>query len=114
MSPAMTIVMKALAGGVLVVVFALISEVLKPKEFAGLFAAAPSVAVASLAVTWADRGAPGATTAALGMIAGGVAMAVYCVVGVYAVRRWRAKAGSIAAAPVWFLVAFGAYMVFLR
>ena len=34
---------KFLAGGALVVLFALISEMFEPKRFAGIFAAAPSI-----------------------------------------------------------------------
>jgi hypothetical protein len=36
-----------MAGGALVVAFALLSETLKPKRFAGLFSAAPAVALAA-------------------------------------------------------------------
>ncbi len=38
-------------GGAMVSVFAIIGDVLKPKSFAGLFGAAPSVALATLAMT---------------------------------------------------------------
>jgi hypothetical protein len=48
--------LKAIAGGVLVVLFALLGEGLRPKWFAGLFAAAHSVALASLLVTVIDKG----------------------------------------------------------
>jgi hypothetical protein len=41
---------KALCGGALVLAFAALSESLKPKRFAGILAAAPSVAVAGLVV----------------------------------------------------------------
>ena len=37
-----------LIGGVVVSVFAIVGDVLKPKSFAGLFGAAPSVALATL------------------------------------------------------------------
>jgi hypothetical protein len=42
----MQILIRFLIGGAVVSVFALIGDVLKPKSFAGLFGAAPSVAVA--------------------------------------------------------------------
>jgi hypothetical protein len=41
-------VLRFLIGGTIVSVFALIGDVLKPKGFAGLFGAAPSVALATL------------------------------------------------------------------
>ncbi len=47
---------KALAGGGLVVAFALLSEALSPKRFAGLFSAAPAVALAGLSVVLLDKG----------------------------------------------------------
>ena len=53
---AAVIAIKALLGGSMVTAFAVIGHVLRPKWFAGLFAAAPSVAVASLAVTVIDKG----------------------------------------------------------
>jgi hypothetical protein len=55
---------KALFGGCLVVAFALLGHVLRPKWFAGLFAAAPSVAIASLVVTVLDKGHHEASLAA--------------------------------------------------
>ena len=43
------IVLRFFIGGLIVSVFSLISDLLKPKTFAGLFGAAPSVALATLA-----------------------------------------------------------------
>src|SRR2546430_7314013 len=93
--------LRAVLGGVVVVLFALASEGLKPKEFAGLFAAAPSVALAGLLLTGLKDGNAGLRLAATGMIAGAVGMTVYCIVGVYAVRRWHAKLGALMAFPAW-------------
>jgi hypothetical protein len=42
------ILVKSLAGGSLVVAFAVLSETLSPKRFAGSFPAAPSVGIAGL------------------------------------------------------------------
>ena len=39
-----------LVGGVVVSAFAMLSDVLRPKSFAGLFGAAPSVALATLGI----------------------------------------------------------------
>ena len=41
--------LKALNGGLFVVAFALLAEMLKPKRFSGLFSAAPSIALGCLA-----------------------------------------------------------------
>ena len=45
------LVIRVVAGGVVVSVFALAGDILKPKKFAGLFGAAPSVALATLILT---------------------------------------------------------------
>ena len=51
-----TLGIKAVNGGLFVVLFALIAEMLKPKRFAGLFSAAPSVALANLIVVIVAKG----------------------------------------------------------
>jgi hypothetical protein len=97
-----------------VVLFALISEVVKPKEFAGLFCAAPSVAIGSLITTVVDKGPTTAAQNLSGMAVGAVAMSIYCLVGVYTVRVLRAKLGALAAGPAWFVAAIGGYLLVLR
>jgi hypothetical protein len=114
LNPLFVVGIKAIAGGGLVVAFALVSEVLKPKEFAGLFAAAPSVAIASMLISWLDKGPPSVAAGALGMVYGAIGMALYCFIGVHAVRRWHAKLGSVASAPIWFAATLLAYFVLLR
>jgi len=108
------IALKAVLGGLLVVLFALVGEVLQPKEFAGLLAASPSVATASLLVTSIDKGADAVRLSALGMAAGAVGMILYCIVGVYAVRRFKAKVGSLVAAPAWCVPVLVLYFLLLR
>jgi hypothetical protein len=57
-------------GGLVVSLFAAISDVLKPKSFAGLFGAAPSVALATLSLTVLSEGKNYAATEAKSMMAG--------------------------------------------
>lgn len=45
------ILLRALVGGAVVSAFAMLGDLLKPKSFAGLFGAAPSVALATLVLT---------------------------------------------------------------
>ncbi len=52
----MQIVFRFLIGGSVVSLFALLSDLLKPKSFAGIFGAAPSVALATLALTISSKG----------------------------------------------------------
>jgi len=100
---------RGLAGGVLVVVFALIGEVVSPKAFSGLFSAAPSVAVASLAVTIVVESAAKARQDSIGMVIGGLAMSACCVVAAAVIPRLRALWGSLAAWLGWAMVALGLY-----
>src|SRR2546430_17565351 len=85
---------RAVAGGTLVVLFALIGEVVKPKAFSGLFSAAPSVAIASLIVTLVADDVHHARQASTGMVVGGVGMAACCVVAAVAIPQVPAVWGS--------------------
>ena len=97
----MILVIKGVAGGSLVVAFALISQGLKPKRFAGLFSAAPAVALAGLTIAILDKGAHEAHKSSLGMIAGGVGMVVYAASVVPLLRRMRASHAAFAGMGAW-------------
>jgi uncharacterized membrane protein (GlpM family) len=99
------VVLKALFGGLFVVVFALVSEVATPKRFAGIFSAAPSVALGGLAVTLVTKGTHDVETAAVGMAVGGFALLVYSAAAVPALRRFGALKGAAIAVLAWLLVA---------
>jgi Protein of unknown function (DUF3147) len=101
--------LRGLAGGALVVVFALIGEVVKPKAFSGLFSAAPSVAIASLAITIVAEHPGKARQASIGMVVGGVAMAVCCILAVLAIPRVRSLRGSLVAWVGWIAVNLSLY-----
>lgn len=95
---------KAALGGLLVVVFAVFAETLSPKRFAGVFAAAPSVALASLLVTVMDKGPEDAREACLGMTAGAVGFVGYGLVAPMVMRSWGAARGAATALLGWVLV----------
>ncbi len=107
------IAVKTLAGGVLVLAFAALAQVLAPKRFAGVFSAAPSVALAGLLVTEGFSGARDVVLSARGMAVGAVAFAVYCVLAVPLLRRWGAWRGSVAALLGWGIVSALGYLVVL-
>jgi uncharacterized membrane protein (GlpM family) len=92
---------KGLAGGGLVVAFALLSEGLSPKRFAGLFSAAPAVALAGLAVVVIGETTHKAHENSLGMIAGGVGMVAYAAAVVSLLRRRRAAGAAALALLAW-------------
>jgi hypothetical protein len=105
------IVIRFLVGGVFVSAFALMGSVLKPKSFAGLFGAAPSVALASLALTISKEGKAYAATEARSMIAGAVALLVYCAFVIFLLKRTRRHtlAATLFAVVAWFGVAFAVW-----
>jgi uncharacterized membrane protein (GlpM family) len=88
-------------GGLFVVAFAVVAELVEPKKFAGLFGAAPAVALGSLLITLATKGADDLRQAALGMVVGAVALVVYCGLGTFGVRRMGALAGSALVLTAW-------------
>ena len=101
----MILIVKGLAGGALVVAFAALSQSLSPKRFAGLFSAAPAVAIAGLSIVLLDQGATQAHQETLGMIAGSVGMVAYAAAVVPLLRRLRPIAAAALALVAWTLVA---------
>lgn len=103
-------------GGLVVSVFALIGDLLKPKSFAGLFSAAPSVALATVGLTLGIKGASYVATEARSMIAGSVAFFVYASAVSWILMRRRPKTlwVTISALPLWFGVALGVWVFWLR
>lgn len=109
-----SIVLKGIAGGILVVVFAVLGEIIRPRSLAGITSGAPSVAAAGLLVTLLSSGALMAWNMSLGMIAGAAGLIVWCLVGADAVKRFGSLKGSLAATVVWFVVAFSLWAAVLR
>lgn len=99
-------------GGLCVSVFALIGDVLKPKTFAGLFGAAPSVALATLTLTVLKDGKGFAALEARSMIAGAAALLIYCLLVMWLLKRdhMRALAATCSAGVAWFAIAFGLWL----
>jgi uncharacterized membrane protein (GlpM family) len=106
-----TVLAKALLGGVLVLVFAAVSEALKPKRLAGILAAAPSVAIAGLAVGSAAKGPLDQAGAAHTMVAGAAGLVVYAAVAVVALRRFGTLRGALLAGAAWVVTALALYPV---
>ena len=86
-------------------VFAVLSETLSPKRFAGLFSAAPAVAIASLTITLLDKGAHSAHEASAGMIAGSAGMVAYAAAVIPLLRRMRASRAASTALVAWVVAA---------
>jgi uncharacterized membrane protein (GlpM family) len=110
------ILIRFFVGGAVVSAFALIGDLLKPKSFAGLFGAAPSVALATLGLTVASEGASYAATEARSMMAGAIAFTVYACCVSRVMMRYKLKALLVTTCliPLWLGVAFGLWYVWLR
>jgi hypothetical protein len=110
----LTLVIKGLAGGTLVMLFALIGEVIRPRSVAGITSGAPSVAAAGLLVTVLTTGAISAWNQSLAMIAGAAGLVVWCLVATDAVKRLGGLKGSLTSTTVWFIAAFCLWALVLR
>lgn len=103
-------------GGIVVSAFSVISSILKPSTFAGLFGAAPSVALATLALTFHKEGHAYAALEARSMLLGAVALAAYGWVTAMILFRARYKTLIVTSVTliVWLGVALGSWFVLLR
>ena len=110
------ILVRFLIGGAVVSVFAILGDLLKPKSFAGLFGAAPSVALATLGLTAASEGVSYAATEARSMVAGAVAFFAYASFVSWVMMHYKLKAlfVTICAIPLWLGVAFGLWYLWLK
>jgi hypothetical protein len=111
----MDYLVRFVAGGAVVSLFAIVGDVLRPKSFAGLFGAAPSVALATLMLVFWSKGSIYAAIEGCSMILGAVALAVYSFVVCQLLIRVRcsALAATAAALVVWLAVAIGLKQIFL-
>ena len=102
-----------LIGGVIVSLFAVIAEMLRPKTFAGLFGAAPSVALATLGITIAGHGRRYTATETHFMLFGAIAFCCYALAASWMLRRRRPPAlvATTTLLPIWFAVSFALWWV---
>lgn len=109
-------IVRFVLGGAIVSLFALVADVVKPKSFAGLFGAAPSVALATLALTIGIHGKSYAATEARSMVAGAAAFFLYAISCVYAIgmKRYRAAPAAVALLGVWAIGALLLWSLWLR
>src|SRR5579864_5449223 len=110
------ILLRFFIGGLVVSAFAALGDVLKPKSFAGLFGAAPSVALATLGLTTASESARYAATEARSMVAGAIAFFAYAsLVSALLMRaRQSALAVTMWALPLWLGIDLALWWMWLR
>jgi uncharacterized membrane protein (GlpM family) len=112
----MDLLLRFLIGGLVVSLFAVLGDMLKPESLGGVFAAAPTIALATVALTMHKHGAGYVAVEARSMIAGAIAFFVYACAVSFVMIRYRTKATWTAAGlmVVWFGTAAGLWAVWLR
>jgi uncharacterized membrane protein (GlpM family) len=97
-----------IVGGLFVSAFAVLGDILKPKSFAGLFGAAPSVALATLILTIHSQGRDFAAAEARSMTFGAIAFFIYACAVCRIIMRYQLPAPLVASASIviWLAVAF--------
>ncbi len=110
------LLLRFLVGGLVVSAFSVVGDVLKPKSFAGIFGAAPSVALATLGLTFATHPPDYVGAEARSMLAGAVAFVGYGLLTTRLIggRRWSGLAAAIVGWLVWLAVAVALWLVLLR
>jgi uncharacterized protein DUF3147 len=110
------LLIRFIVGGAVVSLFAALGDAVKPKSFAGLFAAAPSVAMATLGLTIMTEGKLFAAVEARSMIFGAIALFLYAATAIRLVMKYKLDAApaAILALTVWMTCAMGAWYVLLR
>ena len=101
--------LRFLAGGIAVSAFAALGDALRPKTFAGLFGAAPSIALATILITLSKEGAGFVAVEGRSMILGALAMAAYSWTACVLLHKFELTSlpATTAALLVWSLAALG-------
>jgi uncharacterized membrane protein (GlpM family) len=110
------LVLRFVIGGIVVSAFASLGDVLKPKSFAGLLGAAPSIALATLGLTIAANGKTYAATEARSMIAGALAFFLYAYLCSWLMlrRKLRAMPVTLSAMAIWLVCSISIWFWVLR
>ena len=110
------LIVRFLVGGLVVSIFAMIGDACRPKSFAGLFGAAPSVALATLCLAVSADGRAYTSVEARSMIGGAIALLLYslAVSRVLKSRRWSALRAAFVFIFGWLGCAFAFWFVLWR
>jgi len=105
-----------LIGGMVVSLFTLLGDILRPKTFAGILSASPSVALGTLSLAMIEHGTGYVAIEAKSMMAGALALFIYsCLVSRLMLRhKWHSLAVSTSFIIVWLGVAFGLRILILE
>ena len=105
-----------LIGGLVVSLFSSLGDVLRPKSFAGLFGAAPSIALATVGLTIEQNGKTYAAVECRSMMLGAIAFFVYALNVSWFLKRYRPSAltAALTLMPIWFAVSLGLWFLVER
>ena len=114
-SMVLELVVRFIAGGAIVSFFAAIGDMIQPKKLAGIFGAAPSVALVSLTLTYLKSGESHVVLEGRSLILGSAALLCYGLVVGWALRgKMHAAVVAGAAWGAWLAVALGLWALLLR
>jgi uncharacterized membrane protein (GlpM family) len=110
------LIARFLIGGLVVIAFSILGDIFKPKSLGGIFAAAPTIALASISLTAHRQGLAYVSLEARSMIAGALAFFVYACAVSFVLMRYRPRSLTAAGAlsPIWFGAAFTLWATLLR
>lgn len=113
---ALEILYRFLVGGAIVSAFSLLGGLFRQRSFAGLFSAAPSVALATLSLTILHSGTHYASIKSRSMIAGAAGFFVYACAVTVILARYSTKTlvTTSACLALWLATSLGLWYVFLR
>jgi uncharacterized membrane protein (GlpM family) len=112
----MDLLIKFLVGGIVVSAFSTAGDLLKPKSFAGLLTGAPTIALATMSLTFHKYGASYLAMNARSMVAGALSFGIYASTCSFILMRSNTKALAATAMliPVWGSVATALWIIWLR
>lgn len=107
------LVIRFFIGGVVVSLFAVLGDIFRPRSFAGLFGAAPSIALATIGLTVFHDGKLYAAIEARSMILGAIAFFIYSAIVSRVLGRYRPSslAVTIALLPLWLGISIGLWFL---
>lgn len=110
------LLLRFVIGGLVVSLFAVLGDMLKPESLGGVFAAAPTVALATVAITMHQHGGAYVALEARSMVGGALAFAAYACAVSFVLMRYRTRVlfTAISLLTVWFGTAAGLWAVWLR
>jgi hypothetical protein len=105
----MEYIIRFVIGGLAVSTFATLGDVFRPKSFAGLFGAAPSIALATLAIAVTQQGTRYAEIEARSMMLGAVALWLFSAGGCRLMKKHGVSALPATCIMLfgWLICAFG-------